>query len=72
MHYFAHEETGVTINFNSDYSGDAMVTLPVGYDIDVVYEEGGRTEVKIPAKALAEFSRHATVRELVSKLEDME
>lgn len=68
----------VYIHHNGDYSGDAIVNVPVTvWDQIIVSSEmspssgGQRVEFKLPAKLLADFSRNATVHEVIGVIEDM-
>lgn len=73
MHSFFHPETGVSINYNSDNSGDAWVSVPGDApELDGGHNgEGNYWSVKIPAAALADFSRQRVIHEVIAAIEDL-
>jgi hypothetical protein len=84
---FQHDETGSSIHYNSDMSGMARVVLPFHptFSQDYIVTDpngefhGGKhypfatrfVSVDIPARLLADFSRMATIHEIICKIEDM-
>lgn len=76
MHTFEHESTRTQIHHNGDYAGEALVMIPVGPDMvepEITMGPDGqrRLEVTMPCKALAEFSRSATLSEVVDVIEGL-
>lgn len=75
------DDQRVYIHHNGDYSGDATIVMPSEMARQVLnsfrttppYDgtNQGRTEIKLPARMLADFARQATVREAIGALEDM-
>jgi hypothetical protein len=70
----------IYVHHNGDYSGDAILNVPrdlyyalarsvVTSTNPVTHKE--RVEFKLPAKLLADFSRQATVREVIDVVENM-
>lgn len=77
MHFWEHPETGVQINHNGDYSGDAHVRFTVPRDradewlVTRTGPEEIEVTIKIPCKALAAFGKDATVSEIIGILEQL-
>lgn len=72
MHSYNHPETGVTIHYNGDYSGNAVVSIELGDGMKRMPELGdGRLLLYVPAAALAGFSRESTIKLAIQALEDL-
>lgn len=78
MHSFTHENTGVTIHHNGDYSGEAKIMIPARYLNDRPWEEifdvdshGTLTINVIPAAALAALSHSAVISQVISAVENL-
>jgi hypothetical protein len=74
MHRYWHEEAGVMIHHNGDYSGDAFVVLREKPEIEEIDEPDGSKSysITLPCAPLAQFSRWATLSEVTRVLEDMQ
>lgn len=67
------------VHYNSDWSGDAIINIPVSMctiDIDegrIAPPPGSvqRFEITLPGKLLADISRHATIQDIIGRIEDM-
>lgn len=71
---YRHDETGVRIHHNGDYSGDALVHLPAGTKVEKRTAVDGTEywEIEMPCAPLAQFSRWATLSEVTQVLEEMQ
>jgi hypothetical protein len=71
---YEHDETGVTIHHNGDYSGEALIHLRQRPEIRELHAFDGQVfyEIEIPCAPLAQFSRWATLSEVTRVLEDMQ
>jgi len=71
------DEYGITVIFNGDYSGDATLHCRDLSKADAVLEHNCNGEgtpglvIKLPAGLLRDFSREATLGEVISALEGM-
>lgn len=74
MHSYNHEESGVAIHHNGDYSGDALVHLPANTKVELRTASDGMQywEIEIPCAPLAQFSRWATLSEVTQMLEGLQ
>jgi hypothetical protein len=75
----------IHIHYNSDYSGDAFITVPEATFRQImdsmtirpaIHYEGqmvsrARGELRLPAALLAAFSRAATIHEAIGALQDL-
>lgn len=74
MRTYSHDESGIRIHHNGDYSGNALVHLPAGTKVEIRKDFDGTEywEIEMPCAPLAQFSRWATLSEDTQALEDMQ
>lgn len=73
------EPPTVFVHHNGDWSGDAIINIPVSM-CTIEIDEGRiapppgsvqRFEITLPAKLLADISRQTTIRDIIGRIEDM-
>lgn len=75
MHSTYHEETGVQIFHNGDYSGDVIIEIPMTTEAKAELTDAGTPNasltITMPAAPLLALARKAMISDIIEKLEQM-